>query len=141
LHVVSNYRKWLKDVEELQSARVSFPLLADPDCRVLTKLGVTREQPWNGEVVPHCLGLFLIDIDKRIRMSSRYSSTTGRNFYEVLRCYDAVALTTYHRVVCPSNWAIGQEVMLNNEMQPEEAAQYRFVEIKPWFKLTPCPED
>jgi len=137
---VTNYRKWIKDIEEIQTAKLNFPLIADPECQVLKQFGCAKELPSTGEVKAHCLGLFLIDIDKRIRMSTKYSTSTGRNFYEALRIFDAVSLSTYHRVVCPANWAQGQEVMLNTEMTPEEMAQYRFIEVKPWFLLTACPD-
>ncbi len=68
------------------------------------------------------------------------SFVAGRNWYEVLRQFDALTLTTTHRVVCPSNWGQGQEVLLQEGISVEEAALYRYVEIRPWFKLTPCPE-
>jgi peroxiredoxin len=83
--------------------------------------------------------VFLIDTDKRIRSIFKYSNTTGRNFYEILRTYDALIMTSYHRVVTPANWAQGQEVLLNPEITPEEAQNYRFAQIKPYFKLSPCP--
>lgn len=68
------------------------------------------------------------------------SLISGRNWYEFVRQYDALSLSINHRVVCPSNWGQGQEVMLQKDISSEEAANYRYVEIKPWFKLTPCPE-
>jgi hypothetical protein len=30
--------------------------------------------------------------------------------------------------------------MIQKDASIEEAAMYRYVEIKPWFRLTPCPE-
>ena len=65
---------------------------------------------------------------------------TGRNFYECIRAFDALQMVTQHRVVCPSNWGQGQDVMMQSELTAEEEANYRFVEVRPWFKLTPCPE-
>lgn len=35
---VSNYRKWIKDIEELQSVKVVLPLLSDGDCSVLRQV-------------------------------------------------------------------------------------------------------
>ena len=67
----------------------------------------------------------------------------GRNFYEILRAFDALQLVTYHKVVCPANWGSGQDVMVNNDLSNEEAGKILtkgFVTIKPWFRLTPCPE-
>ena len=64
----------------------------------------------------------------------------GRNFYEILRLFDGLQLVSQHRIVCPSNWGIGQDVMLQTEISEEEESSYRFVEVRPWFRLTPCPE-
>jgi len=64
----------------------------------------------------------------------------GRNFYEALRLFDALQLVTHHRVVCPANWGSGQDVLLHPKISTEEAAEFRFAEIKPWFKLTNAPE-
>jgi hypothetical protein len=32
---VSNYRRWIKDIEELQTVKVNIPLLADLNCNIL----------------------------------------------------------------------------------------------------------
>ncbi len=68
-------------------------------------------------------------------------SFTGRNWYEVLRQYDALTMTTIHKIVCPANWGSGQDVLLHPEITAEESTQFRYVEIRPWFKLTKCPQD
>jgi alkyl hydroperoxide reductase subunit AhpC len=71
----------------------------------------------------------------------RYSPSMGRNFYETLRLFDGLQLVGQHRIVCPSNWGIGQDVMLSTDIpEDEQESNYRFVEVRPWFKLTPCPE-
>lgn len=136
---VANYRKWIKDIDELQSTRVTMPILSDPDCKVLSQWGCARIAP-DGHANVVANGIFLIDIDKRIRSSFRYSPSTGRNLYEILRVFDALQLVTHHRVVCPVNWASGQEVIIHPEVRADEAAQFRFAEIKPWFRLTSPPE-
>ncbi len=67
--------------------------------------------------------------------------SSGRNLYEVLRYYDALDTTINHKVVTPCNWGQGQDVFINNEVPVEQTKQYRYFEMKPWFKLTPCPEN
>jgi alkyl hydroperoxide reductase subunit AhpC len=81
--------------------------------------------PVYNELIPISLGIFLIDIDKRIRTSMRYSPTTGRNFYEALRLFDGLQLVTKHKIVVPCNWGIGQDVMLNNDVPPEQQESFR----------------
>ena len=36
--VVTAYRKWIKDIEELQTVKVNIPLVSDVDCTVLKKV-------------------------------------------------------------------------------------------------------
>jgi hypothetical protein len=71
---------------------------------------------------------------------THYTHYTGRNWYEVIRQLDALLLSTFHRVVVPSNWGQGQDVMLHPTASAEEASLYRFVEAKPWFRIASCPE-
>lgn len=138
---VANYRRWINDIEDIQQVKVKIPVVSDPGCKVLVRLGCARVSPVYNEMIPISLGVFLIDIDKRIRTSMRYSPTTGRNFYEVLRLFDGLQLVTKHKIVVPCNWGIGQDVMLNNDVPSEQQDSFRFVEVRPWFKLTPCPEN
>ena len=34
--IVPNYRRWIRDIEELQTVKMSYSLMADPDCAVLS---------------------------------------------------------------------------------------------------------
>lgn len=138
---VQNYRRWLKDVEELQTAKIGFPVLSDPECAILRQFGCAKLDPVSEKWKVSCNGVFLIDIHKRIRLSMKYSSHVGRNLYEILRYYDALDITIQHKVVVPSNWGQGQDVFINNEVPEEQVKQYRYFEMKPWFKMTPCPEN
>ena len=159
---MNNYRRWQRDIEELQEVKVGFPMCSDQDYSVLRQvmfcclhrhdfkyfqLGCAREktdEDGGSSVRCICGGAFLVDTAKALRCSFKYSLTTGRNIYELIRLFDALQVTTYHSVVCPSNWGAGQDVMVNNDVSNEEAQKRLpkgFAEIKPWFRLTPCPEN
>ena len=106
----------------------------------ITQLGCARENALTKETKATSFGAFLIDTDKKLRFSMHSSPFVGRNWYELLRQFDCLHLVNMHHVITPSNWCQGQEVVLKKETKPEQAAEYRYVEIKDWFKLTPCPE-
>ena len=74
---VSNYRKWIKDITEIESVAVEIPLVSDPGATVLKQYGCARDVPPYGETRVTSIGTFLIDMDRRIRTSSRYSVHTG----------------------------------------------------------------
>lgn len=126
---------------------------------LLSKFGVARENPADQTWSPISHGAFLIDTDKRIRYSCRTSLSigkilltilyhldylyyhSGRNFYEFLRQFDALMMTTYHPIVCPANWGQGQQVFIRKEVETKDAVEYRCAEIKPWFRVAPCPDN
>jgi hypothetical protein len=35
---------------------------------------------------------------------------------------------------------MGQDVMMQSDLSEEEETRYRFIDVRPWFRLTPCPE-
>lgn len=106
-------------------------------------------------------GAFLIDLDATIRYSIRTSpfvgkwilslfiiasfnsdpQTAGRNWFECLRQFDATMLVTLHPVVCPCNWGQGQKVLMRKDVPVKDVTEYRAAEIKPWFRLAPCPDN
>jgi hypothetical protein len=52
-------------------------------------------------------------------------------------------MATYHQVVCPVNWSLGQDCMVNPQVSDRQANQMLpkgFIAIKPWFRLTPSPD-
>lgn len=109
----------------------------------IMQYGCTKTLPplYNTEVTSH--GTFLVDVDKVVRLSMHYSPSIGRNIYEILRAFDALQLATHHKVICPSNWSQGQELFVHNAVPSDQAGALfpkGFVEIKPWFRVTPVPE-
>ena len=74
---VSNYRKWIKEITEIESVAIDIPLVSDPAATVLKQYGCARDVPPYGETRITSIGSFLIDIDGRIRTSARCSIHTG----------------------------------------------------------------
>ncbi|GMH91787.1 hypothetical protein TL16_g12154 [Triparma laevis f. inornata] len=129
-----NHRRWIDEVEELQDCKITFPLFADVDGAVSRVYGLS---------VINAGLIVLIDLDKRIRFISQYPSTTGRNFYEVLRVIDTLQLTLFHSVATPANWMQGEDVFVRNDISATAAGAMfpkGFVAIKEWFRITPQPD-
>jgi len=73
----------------------------------------------------------------------QYPSSTGRNFYEIIRTIDAIQLTLFHKVATPVNWMQGEDVFVKNDVSANQAIAMfpkGFVEIKEWFRITPQPD-
>jgi len=72
-----------------------------------------------------------------------YPTNVGRNFYEIIRCLDALQLTSYHQVGTPANWKVGEDVFVLPEVADEDAEEQfpkGFTTIKPYLRLTPVPD-
>ena len=67
--------------------------------------------------------LFVIDPEHRVRLTSTYPPTTGRNFSEVLRAIDSLKLTSEHEVATPANWERGDDVIILPSVSDEDAGR------------------
>ena len=140
---VMNIRKWIREIDELQDCKVTVPIIADENKEILKNYGCTKERPPFSKLEVCSNGMFMVDTDKIVRLALRYSPSIGRNFYEMLRSFDALQLSTYHKVVTPVNWCVGQDVFVEPSVDNDTASAMLpkgYVEIKPWFRLTPAPD-
>jgi alkyl hydroperoxide reductase subunit AhpC len=136
---VDSHRGWSQDIEETQGAAPNFPLLADADRRVSELYDMIHPE---ADATATVRSVFIIDPNKKIRLTLTYPASTGRNFDELLRVIDSLQLTEYQKVATPANWEDGAEVVILPTIPNEEAdklfpAGYR--ELKPYLRMTPQP--
>lgn len=140
----NNHRKWIEEIQELQDCVVHFPIIADEDAEISRILGLVRPKAVNARMnLRPATSIFVMDIDKRIRIIQQYPATTGRNFYETIRAIDALQLHLYHQVVVPANWKQGDEVFVAPGVSSSAAATMfpkGFNEVKPWYRPTTQPD-
>lgn len=138
---VDDHNKWLGDIEETQGSRVDYPVLADPDQKIAKLYGMIHPDAAANVTVR---SVFVIDPDKKLRLSFTYPPSTGRNFGEVLRVIDSLQLTDKHKVATPADWEAGQDVIIVPSLQDEDEIKRRFPKgykaIKPYLRVTPSPE-
>src|SRR5499427_1226174 len=126
---VGNHEKWAKDIEETQGAKVTYPMVGDPELKVAKAYdmlpagaGSTSEgrTPADNATVR---SVFIIGPDKKIKATLTYPMSTGRNFDEVLRLLDSIQLTAKHKVATPVNWQQGDDVVIVPAVSNDEAKQ------------------
>ena len=136
---VEGQAAWEADVAETQGAAVHFPMLADNDLRVATLYGMVHP---DADPAVTVRSLFVIDPDRRVRLTMCYPTSAGRNFDEVLRVIDSLQLTDAHRVLTPGNWVPGERVIITPSVSDEDAAR-RFpkgwVTLKPYLRMVDQP--
>ena len=136
---LSDHEGWSKDIEETQGTALNFPLLADADRRVSNLYGMIHPNADNTLTVR---SVFIIDSNKKIRLTLTYPASTGRNFDEIMRVIDSLQLTDKHKLATPVNWTHGQDCIIVPAVSNEEATKLfpaGFTEIKPYLRTTPQP--
>ena len=136
---VEDHEGWSKDIEETQGVALNFPLIADPDRSISLKYDMIHP---NADETVTVRSVFIIDSDKKVRLSLTYPASTGRNFEEILRTVDSLKLTSDHQVATPANWQHGDDVIIVPAVTNEEASK-RFPggwrEEKPYLRFVPDP--
>ena len=136
---VDDHKGWICDVNETQSTTVNYPILADVDKKVSDLYGMIHPKA-NDKVTVR--SVFIIDSNKKLRLTITYPPSTGRNFPEILRVIDSLQLTDNYSVATPVNWQDGEDVVVAPSI-PTEEAKTKFPkgvkEMKPYLRMTPQP--
>ncbi len=146
---VDNHGIWAKDIEETQGAKVTFPMIGDPELHVAKlydMLPAEEGESCEGRTAANnatVRTVFIIGPDKKIKLMLIYPMSTGRNFDEVLRVIDSMQLTAKHQVATPVNWKDGDDVIILTSVSDEQAhAKYPagFKTLKPYLRTVAQPK-
>jgi alkyl hydroperoxide reductase subunit AhpC len=137
---VDSHNGWISDIEETQSTKMNFPILADPDRKVSDLYDMIHPNADNTLTVR---SVFVVGPDKKIKLTLTYPASTGRNFDEILRVIDSLQLTADYSVATPVNWKDGEDCVIAPALQDPEDLKKRFPKgftvIKPYLRITPQP--
>lgn len=133
------HREWIEDVEETQNVILTFPVIADEDRKIAMLYDMIHP---NASEKATVRTVFIVDPNKKIRLTMTYPPSTGRNFHEILRVIDSLQLTTYHSVATPADWEQGEDVVILPSI-PDEQIPEKFPKgyrrIKSYLRMTPQP--
>jgi alkyl hydroperoxide reductase subunit AhpC len=131
---------WAAEIAETQGQTLNFPVLADHDRKVSDLYGMVHPDADPSVTVR---SVFVIDQNKKIRLTLTYPPSTGRNFAEILRVIDSLQLTDAHKVATPVNWKDGDDVIIVPSLSDADAKQ-RFPEgfttLKPYLRIVKQPK-
>ncbi|MGA8321037.1 MAG: peroxiredoxin [Xanthobacteraceae bacterium] len=145
---VDNHKKWASDIKDVVGFAPNYPMIGDTDLKISKLYGMlpaatggTSEgrTPADNQTVRN---VFVIGLDKKIKLVLVYPMTTGRNFDEVLRVVDSLQLNAKHRVATPANWKQGEDVILTGAVSDEEAKKLYpqgWKQPKPYIRVVPQP--
>ncbi|KEZ78921.1 MULTISPECIES: peroxiredoxin [Gammaproteobacteria] len=136
---VEDHKLWSSDIEETQGCAVNFPIIGDADRKVAELYGMIHPNAGDTSTVR---SVFIIDPNKKIRMTLTYPKSAGRNFDEILRVIDSLQLTDNYKVTTPANWQDGDDVIVSPALSNEEAEKLfpaGWNELKPYLRMTKQP--
>ena len=146
---VRDHEAWSKDIEKSQGHAVNYPLVADPELKVVqlydmlpAGAGNTSEGRTAADNAT-ARSVFVIGPDKKIKASLTYPMSTGRNFDEILRLLDSCQLTAKQQVATPVNWKQGEPVVILPSIS-DEAAKEKYPDgwdaPLPYLRFVPQPK-
>jgi alkyl hydroperoxide reductase subunit AhpC len=136
-----NHAGWAKDIEETQGQSLNFPVIADRDRSVAGLYGMVHPEADPSVTVR---SVFVIDPNKKVRLTLTYPPSAGRNFAEILRVIDSLQTTDKNKVSTPSDWQPGQPVIISPAVSNEDA-KTRFpqgwTELKPYLRMVQLKDE
>ena len=136
---LDSHHEWIKDIEETQSVKMNFPVIADEDRKVAELYDMIHPNATDKVTVRT---VFVIDPKKKVRLTLTYPPSTGRNFDEILRVIDSLQLTDNYSVATPVDWLAGEDVVISPAIADADIpAKFPkgHKKIKPYLRTTPQP--
>lgn len=136
---VADHKSWAADIEETQGQALNFPLIADADRKVSDLYDMIHP---NADDTLTVRSVFIIDHNKKVRLTITYPASTGRNFEEIIRVIDSLQLTENYKVATPVNWKQGDDVIIVPAVTNEQAKEMfpdGWDEQKPYLRVVKQP--
>ena len=133
---VESHLKWIGDVNETQNADVQFPIVADSELKVARLYDMLHPEQSETQTVR---SVFIIDPNKKIRLTLTYPMSVGRNFNEILRVIDSMQAGDKNTIATPADWTPGEKVIIPPSVS-NDAAKEKFPqgwdEVRPYLRYT-----
>ena len=135
---IDDHNRWVGDIEDVTGHALNFPLVADPDRNVATLYDMIHP---NADDTLTVRSVFVIDPDKKVKLTLTYPAATGRNFDELLRSIDSLQRTVKHKVATPADWKPGEDVIIVPSLSDDKASELfgDFTTVKPYLRTTKDP--
>ncbi|KAF2687615.1 mitochondrial peroxiredoxin-like protein Prx1 [Lentithecium fluviatile CBS 122367] len=140
---LGSHDQWVADINEVSNTTVQFPIIADADRNVAFLYDMISQDDLDnmaskGGIAFTIRAVFIIDPQKKIRLTMLYPASTGRNTAEVLRVIDSLQTGDRKGVATPIDWIKGEDVIVPPSVSTEDARK-KFGEVrvvKPYLRYT-----
>ncbi|EEH46997.1 uncharacterized protein PADG_03095 [Paracoccidioides brasiliensis Pb18] len=141
-NTLKSHYDWINDINEVTGSDLQFPIIADADRKISYMYDMIDYQDTTNVdekgMAMTIRSVFIIDPNKKIRLTISYPASTGRNAAEVLRVIDALQTTDKNGVNTPINWNVGDDVIIPPAVKTEDAIK-KFGDVrivKPYLRYT-----
>ncbi|MEI4261237.1 peroxiredoxin [Roseovarius sp. D0-M9] len=131
---VSEHVKWIEDVNDTQQTTLLFPIVADADLEIAKLYDMIHPSESATAAVR---SVFIIDPDKKIRLTMTYPMSVGRNFDEILRVIDALQTSDTYKIATPADWVPGAQVIIPpsvTDAQATAAFPQGYTTLRPYLR-------
>ncbi|HTO01463.1 MAG TPA: peroxiredoxin [Microthrixaceae bacterium] len=136
---VESHNGWSQDIADTQGQGLNYPLVGDEDRTVANLYEMLHP---NELATLTVRTVFIIDPNKKVRLTLTYPASVGRNIDEIIRVLDALQLTSKFPVSTPVNWEDGSDVIISPALSDDEANEKfpaGFNKLKPYLRTTAQP--
>ncbi|MGV6803162.1 MAG: peroxiredoxin [Ruegeria sp.] len=131
---VAEHLRWIEDVNDTQHTTLTFPIVADADLKIAKLYEMIHPSESETAAVR---SVFIIDPDKKLRLTMTYPMSVGRNFEEILRVIDALQTSDAKCVALPADWVPGGAAIIPPSIPNEKAKELfpqGWEEIRPYLR-------
>jgi peroxiredoxin (alkyl hydroperoxide reductase subunit C) len=131
---VEEHLKWIEDVNDTQNTTLRFPIVADADLKIAKLFEMIHPSQSQTAAVR---AVFIIDSDKKLRLTMTYPMNVGRNFDEILRVIDALQTGDANGVALPADWRPGDRAIIPPTVSDADAQKkfpQGFETIRPYLR-------
>ena len=139
---LSSHDRWIADINETSKTDLQFPIIADADRKIAYTYDMVDAQDVTNKdekgIAFTIRSVFVIDPQKKIRLTMMYPASTGRNTSEVLRVIDSLQTGDGKGVTTPIDWTPGDDVIVPPTVSTEDARKKfgEVREVKPYLRFT-----
>jgi len=130
---VYSHIAWVRNIEEKNNVKVTFPVIADLDQKVAKAYGMVHEAVSDTATVR---AVFAIDPKGVIRAILYYPMTLGRSVDELIRIFEALQTADANACATPANWRPGDKVVVPpppTQADAEARMKTPGLEITDWY--------
>ena len=139
---LGSHDRWIKDINEISNTNLQFPIVADADRKIAFLYDMLDAQDLTNMdekgIAFTIRAVFIIDPNKKIRLTMLYPASVGRNTSEVLRVIDSLQTGDKEGITTPIDWQVGEDVIVPPTVSTEDAKKkFKDVrEVKPYLRFT-----